>query len=494
MKKLQLILAFITFSIILALPLHAASDYINSPRIIRVGLEIMSHAKKIKMTSSNGVFEVFNINTKKTIFNGKASDMTLVAKKGGLISLEINGKTIVSNNSISVTNTFGPRNSNNTITVDPYHRKPITYRGSFEVTCFGSELYLVNIVDIEDYLRSVVPSEISTRAPKAAQQAQAIAARTYAIRNLYRHSKKDDYNICDTVHCQAYFGIGKEHESANQAIKATEGQILIYDDSPANTVYHSNCGGYIISSQAAWGGRAVPYLIGHFDGLKGHKTFCEYGKDFLSRNPTLTLPTKSKKLIIGKIGDHSKKKLHSNFGHRVGMCQDGAIGMAAIGYSCGNILGFYYPKTKIVTLKYAKQKNNASFAPTKVITVAQAKAKESEKAENKLPKPILPVEIPATTVPASATSQLAKADSDKTIKADNASDTADIEENTVDDLEIEKEALNSVKDVIKEISEVKPNSTSEAIRKVYWRSLGPRPLVEKNKPQNNRRDRRRRRR
>lgn len=491
MKQLKIILAIVSFSILLALPLHADSNYINSPRIIRVGLDLMANSKSVKMTSSNGVFEIFNINQKKTLFNGKASEITLTAKKGGLISLTINGNTIVSSNSISVTNTFGPRNPDNTITVDPSHRKPITYRGSFEITCFGSELSFINIVDIEDYLRSVVPSEISTRAPKAAQQAQAIAARTYAIRNLYRHSKKDDYNICDTVHCQAYFGIAKEHEAANQAIKATEGQILVYDDSPANTVYHSNCGGYIISSQAAWGGKGVPYLIGHFDGLKGHKTFCDYGKDFLSRNPSLTLPTKSKKLIIGKIGDYSKKKLHSNFGHRVGMCQDGAIGMAAIGYSCGNILGFYYPRTKIVTLKYAKQKNDGNFAPTKVITVAQAKAKETE---NKLPKPILPVEVPPTDKLASPTAQIASTGSEiKEVKPTTASESEEISDNEVDDLEIEKESLNSIKDVIKEISEIKPNSTSEAIRKVYWRPLGPQSLENK-KPQNNRRDRRRRRR
>ena len=491
MKKLYILFSIIFLITAMTLPLYANSDYINSPRIIRVGLNVIGHPVKVKMTSSNGVFEVFNINQKNTVFNGKASEMTITAKKGGLINLNINGNNIVVSNSISVTNTFGPRNSNNTITVDPFHRKPITYRGSFEITCFGSELYLINIVDIEDYLKSVVPSEISTKAPKAAQEAQTIAARTYAIRNLYRHSKKEDFNICDTVHCQAYFGITKEHEAANQAIKATEGQILIYEDTPANTVYHSNCGGYVISSHAAWGGKSVPYLIGHFDGLKGHKTFCEYGKDFLSRTPSLTLPTKSKKLIIGKIDERSKKKLHSNFGHRVGMCQDGAIGMAAIGYSCGNILGFYYPRTKIVTLKYAKQKNTGNFAPTKVITVAQANAKSEEK--KPLPKPVIPLELQeankTTPTPASATTKL----TDENNGEATASDTTEISENVVDDLDIEKEELNKIKAVIKEISDIKPNSTSEAIRKVYWRPLSPRSLDYKFQPQkqNNRRRRRR---
>ena len=59
-------------------------------------------------------------------------------------------------------------------------------------------------------VKSVVPAEISVRAPKSAQEAQAIAARTYAIRNIDRHTKKDNYNLCDSIHCQAYLGTTKE--------------------------------------------------------------------------------------------------------------------------------------------------------------------------------------------------------------------------------------------------------------------------------------------
>ena len=112
----------------------------------------------------------------------------------------------------------------------------------------------------------------------------------------------------------------------------------------------------------------------------------------------------------------------------------------------------------------------------------------------KLAKPILPVEVPPTDKLASPTAKIATADDDiKEVKPVTASDTEEISDNEVDNLEIEKESLNSIKDVIKEISEIKPNSTSEAIRKVYWRPLGPQSLENK-KPQNNRRDRRRRRR
>jgi peptidoglycan hydrolase-like amidase len=211
----------------------------------------------------------------------------------------------------------------------------------------------VNVVDIEDYLKSVVPSEIFNRAPDTALQAQTIAARTYAIRNLNRHSAKDKFQLCDKVHCQVYSGMAREIKATTRAVNETAGKILIYDNQPANTVYHSNCGGYIIDSRAAWKGAAVPYLIGHYDGISGQKPFCYYGKLIKTNRFSGKLPKQQKRITIGKRKANARTATHKNFGHRVGMCQDGAIGMAAIGYSSRQIMAFYYPGTKMATMRYA---------------------------------------------------------------------------------------------------------------------------------------------
>ena len=509
--------------------LMADSSFLNTPRIIRIGLELVGKPDRSYITTSNGIIEVVDVSKKKVLFKGKASKLTITAKKNKNILLEISDKTFLASSPVSISNK-SPRSE--TITLTPTPKKARTYRGNLEVSCLASQLYWVSVVDMEDYLKSVVPSEISTRAPIAAIEAQAIAARTYAVRNIDRHTKKENFNLCDTVHCQAYLGILKEDIQPNTAIKATEGKILVYDNTPANTVYHSNCGGYIISSQTAWGGQNVPYLIGHYDGIKGKKSFCEYGKSFLSRQNNLNLPEKTNRLVIGVTSGNSKKKTHSNYGHRVGMCQDGAIGMALIGYSCSNILGFYYPRTKIETLKYASRNTSNKYAPTQVTSLEELKANSKKKlkeppvlkeiaktsknkdekviVENKpqiatatvkvepaektliaantnnkpLPKEETQVKIDVKPVADSKKTADTKAKQDSkpevSAKAEKASDKTETTKVGNKEQKAEKsknieiaKTDNRLKDVLKQISNTKPNSASLAIRKTFWRPAAP---------------------
>lgn len=508
MFKRILLVYFVLFSCCL----YADSDYLNTPRTIRVGLELVGKPSSTTVTPSSGILELFDLGKQKTLFSGKASEVKITGKKGGNMNFVIDGKTYTASNSVSISEMRkGTPAIKSLLSIISAKGKKYTYRGSFEVRCFGQQLYFINIVDIEDYLKSVVPSEISIRAPKSAQEAQAIAARTYAVRNIDRHTKKEDFNVCDTVHCQAYFGISKEVETANSGIKSTCGQILVYDNSPANTVYHSNCGGYIISSQAAWGGKGVPYLIGHYDGVKGDKPFCDYGRNFQSKQPQLTLPKKSKKLVIGVTDTLSKKKVHANFGHRVGMCQDGAIGMSIIGYNCGNILGFYYPLTKIVTLKYAG-KDGKQIVPTKVantfkIAKEAADAKISEKTKQAVEK--TEPQLMAKAAESEKTIKEKSVDNvNKTEIADNKSDmkiaeAVAVKEETdkkniadsanettikaIPAVEAEETVLvmalpsdkaktrrrRSVLDTIRETFRHKKNNISDGVKKNYWGSMQP---------------------
>ncbi|MBQ3643484.1 MAG: SpoIID/LytB domain-containing protein [Candidatus Riflebacteria bacterium] len=486
MKNLRFLITVLIINIGFISTALADVSFLDTPRNIRIGLELAGTPDQSYITTSNGIIDIFDIGKKKTIFSGKASRLSIHAKKAGSILLTVNEQSFTASSSVRITNK-SPRKE--TITLTPPPKKAKTYRGSLEVRCSGYRLYWVNIVDMEDYLKSVVPSEISTRAPKAAVEAQTIAARTYAIRNIDRHLKKENFNLCDTVHCQAYFGISKEDQKHNEAVKATEGKILLYNNTPANTVYHSNCGGYIISSQAAWGGQNVPYLIGHFDGIKGKKSFCEYGKSFLSRQTNIVLPEKSKRLVIGVTAHNSKKKTHSNYGHRVGMCQDGAIGMALIGYSCSNILGFYYPNTKIETLKYAGRNTSNKYAPTEVTSLADLKANGNKKPEKK----------PVTTTTEAKSSVKQEESIKATAKAETATASESIQiasvpqsnkEQPKADLSIpstedsdtvvalEGQSGNNLKNVLKEISETKPNNASIAIRKHFWKSADPKIIVK----------------
>jgi stage II sporulation protein D len=100
-----------------------------------------------------------------------------------------------------------------------------SYRGAIEVRAeSGTALTVVNVVHLEDYLRGVVPNELSPSVfPELeALKAQAVAARTYALKNLGVY-KARGYDLCATAACQVYRGKGSEQALSDQAILETQG-------------------------------------------------------------------------------------------------------------------------------------------------------------------------------------------------------------------------------------------------------------------------------
>ena len=142
------------------------------------------------------------------------------------------------------------------------------YRGVIEVFANSRNTFtVVNELPLEDYLRGVVPNELSptTFGEIEALKAQAVAARTYALRNMGQY-KKDGYDICATDACQVYMGAGTEHPLTDQAVMETGGVIATYDDKPINALYSSTCGGRTESAENIFDEK-VPYLV---------STICEY--------------------------------------------------------------------------------------------------------------------------------------------------------------------------------------------------------------------------
>jgi SpoIID/LytB domain protein len=135
------------------------------------------------------------------------------------------------------------------------------YRGAVEVVQSASgSLTAVNVLDIETYLRGVVPSEMPARYPKAALQAQAVAARGQALMKAGRH-RSEGFDLCATEHCQVYGGATREDPNSDQAVASTWGEVLEYDGRLADTLYSSNCGGHTANNEDYWHKqRAVPYL------------------------------------------------------------------------------------------------------------------------------------------------------------------------------------------------------------------------------------------
>jgi peptidoglycan hydrolase-like amidase len=137
------------------------------------------------------------------------------------------------------------------------------YRGRFRVRSAGNELLLINELDMENYLRGVVPVEMGPyQFPELeALKAQAVAARTYAVAHLGDHDN-EGWDICATPACQAYHGAGAEHPLSDRAVKETAGLIAVYADQPIDAMYTSTCGGHTEDSAELFSGRAHPYLTG----------------------------------------------------------------------------------------------------------------------------------------------------------------------------------------------------------------------------------------
>jgi len=130
------------------------------------------------------------------------------------------------------------------------------FRGDLRVATVAGRIQLVNVVGLEAYLLGVVPGEMPRDWPLAALEAQAVAARTYAVGNVVRGRSFDLYSDWRS---QVYYGVGSEAPGPTQAVRDTRGQILTYDGAPAQTFYFSSSGGRTISALDAFG-LDLPYL------------------------------------------------------------------------------------------------------------------------------------------------------------------------------------------------------------------------------------------
>jgi stage II sporulation protein D len=267
------------------------------------------------------------------------------------------------------------------------------YRGTFLRLDDGT---IIDVVDIEQYLYSVVSREMPVRWPAAALQAQAICARTYV---LQRSNPRRSYDLVPSEINQVYGGIANESPPARAAVDASAAQALRFGTAYATVAYSSCCGGHTETSVEAWGGAPIPYLggvvctfctdspnyrwsaevelqdlaahfsqqlqpfgdlrdlrIGGVDASGRARSFelvAERGSAFV-RAAAFRLAVGSRVvrslLITGLRVDQTSGSVlleGGGLGHGVGMCQWGARGMAQSGRSAREILGWYFPGTHV---------------------------------------------------------------------------------------------------------------------------------------------------
>jgi stage II sporulation protein D len=156
------------------------------------------------------------------------------------------------------------------------------YRGAVLLRQGTRGVTVVNVLDLETYLLGVVPREIGAGRPAEevdAVKAQAIAARTYAIRHLRRRADLG-FDLYATVMDQAYGGADVEDPVSTRAVQDTRGQILVYRGEPIEAYYHSTCGGRTAALEEVWPGEPRPYLRSVSDARPGGGWYCETSNRF----------------------------------------------------------------------------------------------------------------------------------------------------------------------------------------------------------------------
>lgn len=178
-----------------------------------------------------------------------------VSSVSNMILVQSGGKTMFITNMI--TPQFGAAdNDTGVITINNKE-----YRGKIQPTRVnGGSIIPVNAVSIEEYLYGVVPSEMSPSYAEEALKAQAVAARTYAIKKMdMKVHENKGYDLCDGTHCQSYKGKSAEFPATNAAVDATKGLVIYHKGEPIEAVFFASSGGYTENSEDIWTA-PLPYL------------------------------------------------------------------------------------------------------------------------------------------------------------------------------------------------------------------------------------------
>ena len=117
----------------------------------------------------------------------------------------------------------------------------------------------INTINLEDYLCSVISSEMNANSPMELLKAHAVISRSWAIRAMEHHNH-EGFDVCADDHCQRYEGLRRMNERAVEAVRATAGQVLLYGDAICDCRYYKCCGGKTEIWRTCWEDIDVPYI------------------------------------------------------------------------------------------------------------------------------------------------------------------------------------------------------------------------------------------
>ncbi len=142
-------------------------------------------------------------------------------------------------------------------------------------TSSTDSLSLVMISEMEEYVESVVPWEVSSSWPLESLKAFAICVRTYAYANLGKHASQG-FDLCCDSNCQTSLGHSRVTDGVREAVKATDGLMMMCEGKPATAYYSAVTGGSIAAAHEVWNQLPEKYLVGRFTPWEKYETH-KYG-------------------------------------------------------------------------------------------------------------------------------------------------------------------------------------------------------------------------
>lgn len=356
--------------------------YNSYGQVIDVGLFYSVKLKKVIVIPESGEFE----------FYGDGVRISKLGETDGL-RIEINnGKILLK----SLSNDFGSYStvelkglsSSSLLNIKGIipSTKDNPYNDRIKVIIYNGYLQIINKVNIENYVAGVVESEAGKGRPVEYYKVQSIISRTYALANFRRHAT-EGFQLCDQVHCQVFHGKSRYDPMIPIGVMKTKGMVLVDSDIALITAaFSSNCGGKTRNSEDVWS-KPLSYLKSvpdtfclnakhanwkktiskmEWENYKKHHTvnssfssgkgaaiddsYSEflYGKQDLNAIRS-TFKLNSTRFVIE---EHRNEVtfIGQGFGHGVGLCQEGAIRMAELGYTYREILDYYYTSIHLIQL------------------------------------------------------------------------------------------------------------------------------------------------
>lgn len=344
------------------------------------------HKENIKTIIFSTLSGKYNIKGDGAVKNSTTpSDIYSITSENNILSIRDNNKLLGFFKKLE----FTAASSSGTFQVKPVSPPMLKreYEDDLIIVSKNGNLLIINKIDIEKYITGVVEAEGGSDAPLEFYKSQAILIRTYALKNMHKHSGSG-FSLCDNIHCQAYKGKSKLNSLIIKAAEETRGMVLVdMQNNLITTPYHSNCGGLTSSPSDVWQ-KDLAHLVTIKDPFctrstnsswikkisvtdwenylrkcgiyTANSTSADYTFNQLMRKKFYHV--KNKKVLLTRIRDDWDLKSTffsisadgntlilkgKGFGHGVGLCQEGAIEMARVGYSYLDILYFYFRNVRV---------------------------------------------------------------------------------------------------------------------------------------------------